>query len=935
MRPAGPSASFQPRPRLTGEADGQVQGESSGTETTAGSKDAPPKPSTAASPAVSGGDRGVLPVLEQIYPGQYSGTSGASGDSRDYYSGASGDSKEYSPFPGQHSGASGASGETYPLRLHSGLSQAGSGSDDKAPRLSKAGGGSKQGPGPKQTPWRLRKSAERLHDFERLKEAFESVQAKTESLAKKVDTTLDVIKSYRPVPITNNPTAQEIEAARVIQEHWRDHVLVVFTKDHIVPDRACFSGWREKYSGAAIRNGIKRLVTFQQVKNRVLYGQNENERSRFVILPTERPFVVWVAVGILLICYDVCATPFLLAFDFRPSGALLVVESFVTLYFILDLCLNFFVGYFDTKLQDMILNRWLIAKQYLKTYFVVDLIASFPYDWMSILVCRYDNCDEANDGELSIWSSGKLFKTFRIFRYLRILRVFRIMSLRNKFDQLMLVYSAYSSYIYVCWYSILLLCFGHLLSCGWYYVSRTSDEIMGWVPETVRPQDSEEYTVLRHYMYSMYFIFITFSTIGYGDITPVTRSQFAYTQVLLLVSALLFAALLGVLSDTASEQIKVRLARRRDVVKLSRYLNWREVPKEYQEEIRRFIHFVWDEMNGLDDYENTVMRRLSAALRAHLADHIFGDVVRSMPFFAFLEPFPAAFAELCQKCNTRFYEKDSTIFRAGSLGTEIYYVASGTIRLEDISLPDKKADDQPVSPVARRRFRTSVIDIGLRNAFSAMRAMQERLDKKKHFHVRRQRKAAARNLTETAKDLSETAKRRVRRTLNFATLSARRLVSPPGSPASPRSPAQGSARDADNTDDEPHPYENMWYRIYGYAYEDLRNYPPTTTDQKPRVIDAPYYLGESILWNDDQMRWRQYSAYTETRCELVCLHLDEFNDVMVSHPLAYERFMAFRTFVRRRTFLQNLAPECATYIAEFEKMESEGARERANPSIRS
>jgi len=114
----------------------------------------------------------------------------------------------------------------------------------------------------------------------------------------------------------------------------------------------------------------------------------------------------------------------------------------------------------------------------------------------------------------------------------------------------------------------------------------------------------------------------------------------------------------------------------------------------------------------------------------------------------------------------------------------------------------------------------------------------------------------------------------------------------------------------------------MWYNIYGFAYEDLRSFPPTPTDQERRLIEAPYYFGESILWNEAQMRWRQYNAYTETRCELVYLLVEDFMDVVVSHPLAYERYVSFRSFVRRRTYLQNLEPECAKYLATFENIES-------------
>merc|ERR1719201_206770 len=106
-----------------------------------------------------------------------------------------------------------------------------------------------------------------------------------------------------------------------------------------------------------------------------------------------------------------------------------------------------------------------------------------------------------------------------------------------------------------------------------------------------------------------------------------------------------------------------------------------------------------------------------------------------MPFFSFLTPFPSAFEGHCSMCNSRFYEKDSTIFRAGTLGTKIYYLAAGTIRLEDIALPDSSVTG---AAPERRRLRTS--QDGIANVYSSMRAIQERLDGKKNFHVKRQRR---------------------------------------------------------------------------------------------------------------------------------------------------------------------------------------------------
>ena len=49
--------------------------------------------------------------------------------------------------------------------------------------------------------------------------------------------------------------------------------------------------------------------------------------------------------------------------------------------FILDLLLNFFVAFVDDDMQ-MITDHAIIAQQYLRGWFWVDLLGGFPVDWM-------------------------------------------------------------------------------------------------------------------------------------------------------------------------------------------------------------------------------------------------------------------------------------------------------------------------------------------------------------------------------------------------------------------------------------------------------------------------------------------------------------------------------------------------------------------------
>lgn len=58
-----------------------------------------------------------------------------------------------------------------------------------------------------------------------------------------------------------------------------------------------------------------------------------------------------------------------------------------------------------------------IAKKYLKLWFWLDLVASFPYKWMSELVNSNEN--------------SNLFTLFRFFRFLKLIKILRVLRFKK------------------------------------------------------------------------------------------------------------------------------------------------------------------------------------------------------------------------------------------------------------------------------------------------------------------------------------------------------------------------------------------------------------------------------------------------------------------------------------------------------------------------
>ena len=66
---------------------------------------------------------------------------------------------------------------------------------------------------------------------------------------------------------------------------------------------------------------------------------------------------------------------------------MLVFDTIIDVFFLLDILINFNTGYY--KKGVLIMNRKDIIVNYLKTWFILDLLASFPYSW----IINYEEID--------------------------------------------------------------------------------------------------------------------------------------------------------------------------------------------------------------------------------------------------------------------------------------------------------------------------------------------------------------------------------------------------------------------------------------------------------------------------------------------------------------------------------------------------------------
>merc|ERR1719331_1663761 len=96
--------------------------------------------------------------------------------------------------------------------------------------------------------------------------------------------------------------------------------------------------------------------------------------------------------------------------------------------------------------------------------------------------------------------------------------------------------------------SAMVFLFSHWFACLWYITYYIEDAEENWITSG----GFEKYNTFDSYIASWYFSVMTMSTIGYGDISPVTSAERIVCSLMMLIGAGIYAYVVGSITSTVS-----------------------------------------------------------------------------------------------------------------------------------------------------------------------------------------------------------------------------------------------------------------------------------------------------------------------------------------------------------------------------------------------
>jgi hypothetical protein len=268
---------------------------------------------------------------------------------------------------------------------------------------------------------------------------------------------------------------------------------------------------------------------------------------------------------VILLLYVSIVVPIRAGFsiDTELFGPAFWVDAFVDAYFVVDIIANFRTAYYDTSSGHLIINPSKIARRYIRSWLIVDVLSCMPVVYIDLIVNGTETGSKAG-------TEVKLFKGLRLLRLAKMLRLARIKKSIERHDDAVGPLMQSFQLIGV----LALMCFtAHLFACLWYFVGEDPQQLStgevieyGWVQylevewnakigrsanETAACVNwqarSDDYCVGlgARYTVAVYWAMTTLSTVGFGDIHARTTREMIFAVLVEIAGAISFGVLVS------------------------------------------------------------------------------------------------------------------------------------------------------------------------------------------------------------------------------------------------------------------------------------------------------------------------------------------------------------------------------------------------------
>ena len=394
---------------------------------------------------------------------------------------------------------------------------------------------------------------------------------------------------------------------------------------------------------------------------------------RFLFLPATLGKNLWAVMYLLLMLYTAFIMPFVLAY-LDEDGPWLYVEPIVDSLFFIDILVTFNSAYYNAS-GDLVTSRKLICLTYLKSWFLLDLVACIPFYAFQSDSSTESSSDDASNSASQYKSFLRLGRLPRLYRLLRLTRIFKFVKhYRNHqtMEKLLEVVCGKGSVIRLAAFFFMVTICVHLMACLWYFVAR----LEGLGPNTwVVERGLRDSSTTDLYIASLFWTITTLSTVGYGDIVPATSVERILAITWMLFGVCFFSFTIGSLSTMLNSIDTKEMVLTNKLAAIDEFASEAKLDKSLRYRLRHALRYSIEQTGFSSSDKRSIFNELPRQLKYEVALAMHRGAAKNIPFFS--EQDQVFVASIVPFLNSQYVQKMHVIYKEKEYADEIYFIVEG------------------------------------------------------------------------------------------------------------------------------------------------------------------------------------------------------------------------------------------------------------------
>ncbi|XP_018900258.2 potassium/sodium hyperpolarization-activated cyclic nucleotide-gated channel 2 isoform X2 [Bemisia tabaci] len=428
-----------------------------------------------------------------------------------------------------------------------------------------------------------------------------------------------------------------------------------------------------------LKNQLQAL--FQPTDNKLamkLFGSKKalmKERIRqkaaghWVIHPCSSFRFYWDLCMLLLLVANLIILPVAISFfNDDLSTRWIAFNCLSDTIFLIDIVVNFRTGIMQKdNAEQVILDPKLIAKNYLKTWFFLDLISSIPLDYI-FLIFNQDFSES-----FQILHAGRALRILRLAKLLSLVRLLRLSRLVRYVSQWEEVYFLNMASVFMRIFNLIcmMLLIGHWSGCLQFLVPM----LQGFPSNSwVAINELQEAYWLEQYSWALFKAMSHMLCIGYGRFPPQSLTDMWLTMLSMISGATCYALFSGHATNLIQSLDSSRRHYRERVKQVEEYMAYRKLPRDMRQKITEYFEHRYQ---GKFFDEEAILGELSEKLREDVINYNCRSLVASVPFFANADS--NFVSDVVTKLRYEVFQPGDIIIKEGTIGNKMYFIQEGIV----------------------------------------------------------------------------------------------------------------------------------------------------------------------------------------------------------------------------------------------------------------